>query len=332
MTRLILVPLDGSAFSAGALPAAAAIARRRRAPLHLVAVYTPMVVPLPFPGGPEYDTRFDEEQRDAHRQALRRYADRLREESGVAATWAVIDGDPAEALAAEAKAQGAELLVLTTHGAGGFERAWLGSVADELVRRSPAPLLLIRPAGAGDRTAEDASAVLAPVADAGQPPLANEGGSYAFRRVLVPLDGSPLAEEILAPALDLVASDDATFVLLRVVPVPRTEAPDERTFWMPREERAIEGARREAHAYLEGVAARLRAAGRPAEPCIVLHHDPARAIIQESGARGVDLVAIGTHARAGLARLRLGSVADKVVRGAPCPTLVARPRGAPAPR
>lgn len=329
MTRLILVPLDGSAFSAGALPAAAAIARRQGAALHLVAVYTPMVVPLPFQGGPEYDTRFDDEQREAHRQALARYAERLRDEAGVAATWVVVDGEPAEALATEARAQGAELLVLTTHGAGGFERAWLGSVADELVRRSPAPVLLIRPDGAGDRAGLDASAVLAPVADAGRPPLQDARGAYAFRRVLVALDGSPLAEEIIGPALELVAADDATWVLLRVVPVPPTAAPGEHTYWMPAEERAIAAGREAARDYLESVAARLRAAGRRPEPCVVLHHDPARAIIGEAAARGADLIALTTHARRGLARMRLGSVADKVVRAAHCPTLVTRPRADP---
>jgi nucleotide-binding universal stress UspA family protein len=111
------------------------------------------------------------------------------------------------------------------------------------------------------------------------------------------------------------------------VAVPRTTEPDERTFWMPREEQAIEAGREAAHRYLESIATRLRAAGRLVEPCIVLHHDPARAILRESAARGVDLVALATHGRGGLARVRLGSVADKVVRAAPCPTLVARPRG-----
>jgi nucleotide-binding universal stress UspA family protein len=59
-----------------------------------------------------------------------------------------------------------------------------------------------------------------------------------------------------------------------------------------------------------------------------VHHDPARAILAEAGARRADLIAVATHARSGVARFRLGSVADKVVRAAPCPVLVARPADA----
>jgi nucleotide-binding universal stress UspA family protein len=71
----------------------------------------------------------------------------------------------------------------------------------------------------------------------------------------------------------------------------------------------------------------VREAGHPVEAAVVLGHDIARTVMQEGTARGIDLFAISTHARGGLARLRLGSVADKIVRGAACPTLVARPKG-----
>jgi nucleotide-binding universal stress UspA family protein len=69
----------------------------------------------------------------------------------------------------------------------------------------------------------------------------------------------------------------------------------------------------------------MRATGASIETAVVVHHDPARAILAEMDARRADLVAIATHGRSGMARLRLGSVADKVVRAAPCPVLVARP-------
>jgi nucleotide-binding universal stress UspA family protein len=325
MPRLILVPLDGSAFSAAALPAAAAIARRHRAAVHLVSVFTPLLAPLPFAGAPERDERLDEEQRAALGRALRRHADRLRDEAGISVTWATVDGDPDDALIAEAKATGADLIVLTSHGAGGFERAWLGSVADALVRRAPAPVLIIRPDGAPSSDTASGGAL-----------RSGDGDAYRFARVLVPLDGSALAEEALAAAVELSGGERTTFLLLRVVPVPHTIALEEETFWMPREEAAIEAARATAASYLEGVASGLRAAGHQVEIVAVLDHDPARAVLREAAERGAELIAVSTHGRTGFARLRLGRVADKVVRASPCPTLVARPAaaadGAPASR
>ena len=87
-------------------------------------------------------------------------------------------------------------------------------------------------------------------------------------------------------------------------------------------------ARDDAEAYLAAMAARLRAAGHTVETVVVADHDPARAILREAHARGAEVVALSTNARSGLARLRLGSVADKLVRGGSCPTLVLRPREA----
>ena len=102
----------------------------------------------------------------------------------------------ASALAAHARASHAQLVVLTTHGRGGFERAWLGSVADEMSRVSPVPILLVRP--------EPAKA------------------PGRFRRILVPLDGSPLAEAILDHAIRIARLEpEAEIVLLDVVqPIP----------------------------------------------------------------------------------------------------------------
>ncbi|HEU4630483.1 MAG TPA: universal stress protein [Gemmatimonadaceae bacterium] len=331
MTARILVPLDGSAFSARALPTAAAVAAQRGAVLHLLAAHAPLVVPLQLPDAPAYDPAFDLARRDALQRALTALAERLRTECGVDATAEVVDGQPVDVLAAAA-GDGVELVVMTTHGRGGVARAWLGSVADALVRRAPVPLLLIRPAPdapveAGDASGEGAFGVVDP---AGAPVCA-EGDAGRFRRVLVPLDGSPLAEEILEPALALGRPGETTFELLRVVQVPATALPPDETFWTAREAAAQQVERASAMAYLDRWAARLREGGHAVTTAVAVDHDPARAILREAAARHADLIALSTNARGGLARLRLGSVADKLVRGAHCPTLVARPRG-PAPR
>jgi nucleotide-binding universal stress UspA family protein len=312
MPRSIVVPLDGSEFSEAALPFAVAMARRRGAAIQLVSVYSPLVQTLDLPDAPTYDRTMDDELKAELGRTVEQVAERLARESGAAVTTVLLEEQGvAAALAAYAAGCGAELIVMTTHGRGGFDRAWLGSVADELVRRSAVPVLLVRP-GPGDA-----------------PRHSGDG----FAHALVPLDGSPLAEEILEPALRIGARQ---YTLLRVVPTPPTRLPPEETYWTPREEAQMAEAKAAAHGYLESIAARVRTAERAVTTVVILDPDPARAIIRCSAGRGiircsaergVDLVAISTHARSGVARMLVGSVADKIVRGSTIPTLLARPRG-----
>src|SRR5687767_4205367 len=112
----IIVPLDGSAFSARALPTGAAIARKRGSMLHLLSVHSPLVVPLAYPDAPVYDKSFDDAQREALQKALEAYAHRLQAELGIAPKTAVFEGDPAAVLADEALRRNASLIVMTTHG------------------------------------------------------------------------------------------------------------------------------------------------------------------------------------------------------------------------
>ena len=144
--------------------------------------------------------------------------------------------------------------------------------------------------------------------------------------ILVPLDGSALAEQVLEPALALGRPGELRVTLVRVSPAPPSAMPVEQTFLMPAEETVMRDAREEAESYLAGVAERLRAAGHTVETVVVADHDPTRTILRLSRERGAQVVAISTNGRGGLARLRLGSVADKLVRGGSCPTLVLRPR------
>jgi nucleotide-binding universal stress UspA family protein len=89
-------------------------------------------------------------------------------------------------------------------------------------------------------------------------------------------------------------------------------------------QRVHEQLRTEAEGYLEGMAQRLRGRGHQVQTRIAIEEQPALAILQEAVAP-IDLVALQTHGRGGLARLLLGSVADKVIRGASVPVLARRP-------
>jgi nucleotide-binding universal stress UspA family protein len=188
---------------------------------------------------------------------------------------------------------------MTTHGRGPVSRFWLGSVADQLVHRLPIPVLLIR-------TRDEV------------PPPAVES---EFRNVLVALDGTPTAEEILEPAGELAKLMGCSFTLLRVVPGVVQHGPTKEAVL---EAPVADTLRAETHLYLQRVAASLRDKGIHAQTRIIAHAHPAPAILEEAATGAYDLLALETHARRGLPRLFLGSVADKVVRGSPLPVLINR--------
>jgi nucleotide-binding universal stress UspA family protein len=123
---------------------------------------------------------------------------------------------------------------------------------------------------------------------------------WAVRRVLVPLDGSALAKEALGPAVALGALMQAEYTLLQVVGSGQDQAA--------------------ARSSLERVAERLRERSLQVQARVAIYEHPAAAILDEAQAHRIDLIALATHGHGGLKRLVLGSVADKVVRGAtrPC--------------
>jgi nucleotide-binding universal stress UspA family protein len=306
MNPTFVVPLDGSAFAEQALSLAETIAGRAKATLHLVRVHVPMAGG--FLAG-HHALPCDAEIRACERDYLEKVAQRIRTGAGVPVTFALVEGAIADGLGREAQAVGAGLVVMTTHGRGALSRLWLGSVADRMVRQATVPLLLVRPREGG----------ACPAAGARQP------------HILVPLDGSELAEQALGPALAVGRLLGARYTLLQVIsPVGRLIA-DQAGCYVPgelaaRELKRLEQALRvQAEAYLERVARDLRAGSASMQTRVVTHEDPAAAIGEFAGANAVDGIALATHGRGGFARLFLGSVADKVLRTASVPLLVWRP-------
>jgi nucleotide-binding universal stress UspA family protein len=291
--------LDGSRFSEHALPPAAGIARRAGAALHLVRVHPPSVVG-------EGVVAFGMTDREAWAQEqsyLDAVAARLTAATGVVATTRVLDGPVPAVLHEHAVSRGIDLVVMTTHGHGPFSRFWLGSVADQLAHRLPIPLLLVRPHDA-------------PVDLAREP---------ALGRLLVGLDGSPRAEAVLGPALGLARLTGAGVALVRVVLRPPVYGMDLPAYAQAGTDLAVlEELRNEAQAYLTRVADRLRGEGHAVEARVAVHTHAAMALLEEATRTGCDLIALETHGRRGLPRLFLGSVADKVVRGAGVPVLLHR--------
>jgi len=310
MYRSILVPLDGSTFAEHALPPALGIARRADAALQLARV----VPPLPMVDA-EPPLLLDDDLKALIESGPRAYLDATVERLGasfpVPVSRVLLEGEIADALCTHAVGNRVDLVVMATHGRGPLGRFWLGSVADELIRHLPMPVLLVRPQeSTPELTAE--------------PPLG---------RILVPLDGSPLAEQILEPAVALGQPAGAEFLLLRVVKPPLKPAYLPEGYVMGRETQAMLARMGSVHAqqaqeaeeYVDRVADRLRTRGLDVRTRVVVEEQPAVAILREAASPGVGLVALGTHGRRGLSRLILGRVADKVIRGADVPVLVQRP-------
>ena len=211
---------------------------------------------------------------------------------------ALLEGYVTEALERHAREIDAKLIIMTTHGRTGVSRAWLGSVADSLVRHSNFPLLVIRPLEDGETFPE-----------------------VRFQHFLVPLDGSETGEKILEPAVELAKATGARFTLLHVVSPQLTVGT--RVSPLPAGQR--DGRSEKAEAYLAGVADGLEKEGVEATSRIETHFAPARAILKVAEEEDVDLIALATHGYGGLKRALLGSVADKVLRSSRLPLLVQRP-------
>jgi nucleotide-binding universal stress UspA family protein len=200
----------------------------------------------------------------------------------------------------------AGLTVLASHGRGPVARAWLGSVADRFVRTSSAPVLLVRAAD-----------------EAPEPDLASD---LPLTRVLVPVDGSRRSEAALEPATELAGPDGVEYTLLRVVESPHALG----SLWFPHAveltEEQVESVRDAAQGEADATARTLADRGYAVEPIVEFGAPVAAVVLDVAARRTPDLIAISTHGRGGVRRLLLGSVADKVVRGAECPVLVVRPR------
>jgi nucleotide-binding universal stress UspA family protein len=310
MIRSILVPLDGYSFSEHAIPFASAIARRARGSVHLARVHNP----LPPPHGPGFSDEIDLLYKDRETSYLADVVGRTGVGPSLPVTTELLDGATAPAL--NARAADFDLVVMTTHGRGPLGRLWLGSVADELIRVLPVPLLLLRP----------------------QEGPADFRHEPVCKQMVLALDGTPVAEQILEPALEVGTLLGSSFRLVRVVkptlvgdyvpphgivPWDRSTAISGSLYARLTEfQRELEA---EARSYLESVASRLAKRGVSVETRVLVDDQPAAGIL---GQADTDMIALATHGRHGLRRVLLGSVADKLVRGCSLPLFLFRPKAA----
>lgn len=302
--KRILVPLDGSEFAERALAPALQLARRTGAEVHLATVVSDLPpVPLASADGDLVSQWFEEEEERAKKYLSEVQEGAAGKEEGVTVETHVRLGPVARTLHLLADELDADLVTLTTHGRGAWQRAWLGSVADQLLRKAERPLLLFR-------EAEDGSVLFG---DPGSP-----------EHVLVPLDGSKASEsvlDVLPRILDPEGGSRVTLVSVLQKPFPLA------TTYLPHavsEERLLEDRKNKLEGYLGEAKGRLTEQGFRVDARALTADDAATALLELAGKEKVDLVALSTRGRGGVSRFLLGSVADKVVRGASTPVLTVR--------
>jgi nucleotide-binding universal stress UspA family protein len=141
-----------------------------------------------------------------------------------------------------------------------------------------------------------------------------------YKHILLPLDGSALAEQALPHALAQAERFEAELTLLKVIePLPRRGTSMSQAAF----ERAEEEMKTWAREYLEGVAGKLQEQGISVQTATPLD-EPHRAIVRLAERNQVDLIVMCTRGQSGISRWLMGSVADRVVRGAKVPVLLVR--------
>src|ERR1019366_3394788 len=187
MIRSILVPLDGSSFGEHALPLAMNMAKGLNASLHLIHVHS--LLDATYAELQVFDNTLDVELRNKERDYLHTVQKQVQDRLSVPVTIRKVDGDVSTVVREQADSLRVNWVVMTTHGRGPLGRFWLGSNTDELVRSLPIPLLLVHPHD--------------------HPVDLQEADTV--KHMLIPLDGTPLAEQILEPALTLGKALGADF-------------------------------------------------------------------------------------------------------------------------
>jgi nucleotide-binding universal stress UspA family protein len=202
-------------------------------------------------------------------------------------------GDPADEILRAGNAPAFDLIAMATHGRTGLHRDLVGSVAERVLRQSRIPILAFRP---GSKIGD-------------------------WRRMVVALDGSEVAESVLKDAAELARTLGATLHLVRVKSgIPTLTYNPSLAFPIPEED---------PQPYLDGIANALAGKGFLALP-EARKGEAADEIIAVARETGAGLICLTTHGRTGLSRKLLGSVAESVLRNAPCPVLLRRAVAAPA--
>jgi nucleotide-binding universal stress UspA family protein len=300
MYTRMLIPLDGSKLAENVLPYARVLARALGLRIDLLSVVDSIDFARTANAGHVRD--FDP-LIEATTQEGKRYLERIaRSFGGTKVSYAVENGVADKIIIDSAASDKDTLIAMATRGRSGIHRWLMGSVAEKVLRGATNPLLLVR----GDEEGKSE-------------------GEAALKSIVVPLDGSKLAESVLPRAIELAKKLSLAIVLTRAYQIPLSaayagaEAP-----YIPNHDALLNLVREEASSYLEEKVNELHQNGVEKVSHILLVGSGADEIIDLARSTPDNLIAMCTHGRSGVGRWVLGSVTEKVVRHSGDPVLVVR--------
>jgi nucleotide-binding universal stress UspA family protein len=299
MFRRLLVPLDGSRLAESVLPAAAALAECFEATLilfHAVEQAAPATV-----HGERHLLTADDAATYLSEISARVTRQGVAVETNV---HPVKEADVAHSIVEHITELNADLIVLCEHGRGGLRDVLVGNIAQQVVQRGQTPVLFVRP-------------------------RMEHAPAFACRKILVPLDSTPIHEPALPVATEIARACHAALHLVTVVPTSSTLSAERAGTGMllPTTMSAVlDLAERGAIEYLQKTTARLQADGLPAT-AVVVRGDTAQAILDIAARANADLIVLATHGRANLDAFWSGSVTPKVLSKSEAPVLLVRVMG-----
>jgi nucleotide-binding universal stress UspA family protein len=296
MYNRLLVALDGSELSEGILPYARSFAKTLEIPVELLHVVDPdhFLHSVFADHGRYYDIMTAEKKRSI--DYLRKIATSFSDSASV--DCSVETGNPAEVIVDRAASHAGILIAMTTHGRSGTKRWLLGGIAEKVLRAAANPLLLAR---STEETKIPDRVVL--------------------KTLLVPLDGSGLAETVLPHVAELAKKMNLEVVLVRVYLVPGVYPTG---YYAPDWERLNEEIRKEANGYLHQKTQQLQREGLERVSSVLLEGTAAEKIIDLAREKASSLIAMCSHGRTGGGQGVLGIVTDRVVRHSGDPVLIIR--------
>lgn len=320
MFQRILVPLDGSKRAEQAIPVAVKIARQAGGSIVLLRAVTALTN---FAGYSMESSIMAQDVIAADAAKARAYLDSIAKSEafkGIPITVEVPLGDAAATILPAASAQNVDMIVMCSHGDTGFKRWILGSVAQKIARHSTIPVLILH----------EHSGVPTALHPKGERPVT----------IMVSLDGSPLAENVLLPAAHLTAALSApshgALHLVQVLRFHEIEIYSQNQPIVQVKEQLIA----DTKAYLMSVEKRLLEDEETAKlqlditSSIILERDVAETLIsvaevgeddeQADGFTGCDILAMATHGRGGPQRWVVGSVTERVLGSTRLPMLIVR--------
>jgi nucleotide-binding universal stress UspA family protein len=297
MYTRMLVPLDGSKIAEAVLPYARLLAGELRIPVELLTVID--VIETSRQLGPEHYMDFDAAIKDQVLSAEKYLSGAAKSFLGETISCSVEKGITAGTILSKAEADKGTLIAMATHGRSGFRRWLLGSIAEKVLRAANNPLLLVR---------------------------ANEGaatdGKATLDSVMVPLDGSELAESVLPYAVELAKVINLKLRLMRSYYFTGMLFSYED--YVANLEDLPARSKNEAISYLDEKVYQLKSERLDDVASFAAEGEPAQMITDAAKGASNCLIAMCTHGRSGVNRWMLGSVTEKVVRHSGNPVLVIR--------